>query len=151
MLDTNGGPPDARLMKFDLSAFGPRELTALITAAEKRKSKLARRRPSHVVRAELIAFAASCGYEISELVEARLEAPATTRRKAKCKTGNVAVKYRDPDNRRNTWTGRGSQPRWLREKVRRGLSAADFLVEGLARPTANMKSIGKRTVFKQGQ
>lgn len=136
-------------MKFDLSAFGVRELGALITAAERRKSALVRRRPIHIVRAELIAFAANAGYEISELVGTGADALTPNRAMAKRKTGKVAAKYRDPDNRRNTWTGRGSQPRWLREKVRRGQSASDFLIQGLAKPTANTKSIGKRTVFKQ--
>jgi DNA-binding protein H-NS len=27
--------------------------------------------------------------------------------------GSVAVKYRDPKNAENTWTGRGRMPRWL--------------------------------------
>ena len=32
------------------------------------------------------------------------------RRKGK---GSVAVKYRDPKNPENTWTGRGRMPRWM--------------------------------------
>src|SRR5436190_22765445 len=27
--------------------------------------------------------------------------------------GKVAVKYRDPSNPENTWTGRGRMPRWM--------------------------------------
>jgi DNA-binding protein H-NS len=27
--------------------------------------------------------------------------------------GTVAVKYRDPHNPQNTWTGRGRMPRWM--------------------------------------
>ena len=27
--------------------------------------------------------------------------------------GSVAVKYRDPKNPENTWTGRGRMPRWM--------------------------------------
>ncbi|MDP9044001.1 MAG: H-NS histone family protein [Pseudomonadota bacterium] len=37
----------------------------------------------------------------------------------------VAVKYRDGDN---TWTGRGSKPRWIREALEQGKSVQDFLV-----------------------
>lgn len=29
------------------------------------------------------------------------------------KRGTVAPKYRDPNNRENTWTGRGRQPKWV--------------------------------------
>src|SRR5262249_23096671 len=31
----------------------------------------------------------------------------------KHRKGSVAIKYRDPNNAANTWTGRGRMPRWL--------------------------------------
>ena len=138
-------------MKFALDQFSPRELDALIKAAERQKLRIESRRPRAVVRAELTALSLELGYSIEELFGATTSAPpqASAKKPAKRRSAKVAVKYRDPENRKNTWSGRGSQPRWLREKVRRGLTPADFLVDGLARPTANTKSIGKRTVFKQ--
>ncbi|MBK6616704.1 H-NS histone family protein [Ottowia sp.] len=39
----------------------------------------------------------------------------------------VAVKYRDPDSGQS-WTGRGLQPKWLREKVQQGQPVENFLV-----------------------
>lgn len=42
------------------------------------------------------------------------------------KTRKVKVKYRD--NASNTWTGRGSRPRWLREAVANGKSIESFLI-----------------------
>jgi DNA-binding protein H-NS len=33
--------------------------------------------------------------------------------KARRGKGTVAVKYRDPENPENTWTGRGRMPRWM--------------------------------------
>ena len=33
--------------------------------------------------------------------------------KARKATGKVAIKYRDPKNPANTWTGRGRMPRWM--------------------------------------
>lgn len=135
-------------MKFDIEALSVRELDALIASAEKRRFLLSRRRLLSVVRGELIAFAVSSGYEIGELVDARATTAATRKAIAK-RRPKVAVKYRDPDNKRSTWSGRGSQPRWLRDKVKRGSSAADYLVPGLAKPTANAKSIGQMSVFKR--
>lgn len=140
-------------MKIEIDALGVRELDALLAAAEKRKTVLARRRPLAAVRQDLIAFAASQGYAIEELIGT--PPPATARNAVaptrKRKRAKAAVKYRDPDNRRNTWSGRGRMPRWLAEKTRRGHNAADFLIPGLARPTAKKSApIGKRTVFKQG-
>lgn len=153
VLDTLSARPDAEGMKIEIDVLGVRELDALLAAAEKRRTVLARRRPAAAVRQELIAFAASQGYAIEELVGTpaastprSAAAPARKRKRAK-----AAVKYRDPDNRRNTWSGRGRTPRWLAEKIRRGHNAADFLIPGLARPTAKKSApIGKRTVFKQG-
>lgn len=42
------------------------------------------------------------------------------------KLATVAVKYRDGAG--NTWTGRGSQPRWLRAALEGGKKLADFTV-----------------------
>jgi DNA-binding protein H-NS len=39
----------------------------------------------------------------------------------------VAVKFRDDEG--NTWTGRGSQPRWLVAHLKSGRKIADFAVE----------------------
>ncbi|KPN17253.1 H-NS family nucleoid-associated regulatory protein [Luteimonas terrae] len=136
-------------MKIDVDALTSRELDALIAAAEKRRALLARRRPIAVVRAELIAFAADCGYRIEELVGTQAT-QAAPRKAARRKSGKVAAKYRDPHNRRNTWSGRGRMPLWLVSKTRQGLSAADFLIPGLAKPTANTRAIGQKTVFKGG-
>lgn len=45
------------------------------------------------------------------------------------KTGKVAVKYRDPSNPDNTWTGRGRTPLWLAEATKkRGVTREDFEV-----------------------
>lgn len=138
-------------MKIDVDALSLRELDALLTAAERRKTVLARRRPAAVVRTALIAYAESQGYAIDELIDVASPAPAARRPAKKQKRAKAAVKYRDPQNRRNTWSGRGRMPRWLAEKTKRGQSAADFLIPGLARPTAKKSSpIGQRTVYKQG-
>ena len=43
--------------------------------------------------------------------------------------GSVAVKYRDPKNRENTWTGRGRMPRWMAAATKGGKTKKeDFLV-----------------------
>ena len=150
LTDGRGGPRLAG-MKIDVDALSLRELDALLVAAERRKAVLSRRRPVAVVRAELIAFVLSQGYAIDELVDAAPPVAVAARRAKKGKRAKVAAKYRDPQNRRNTWSGRGRMPRWLAEKTRRGQSPADFLIPGLARPTAKKSSpIGQRTVFKQG-
>jgi len=38
------------------------------------------------------------------------------------------AKYRNPKNPSETWTGRGRQPRWLRDEIRSGKQLTDFLI-----------------------
>ena len=45
------------------------------------------------------------------------------------KVSKVAVKYRNPDNPAETWSGRGRTARWLAEKLKkRGVKIEDFAV-----------------------
>ena len=125
------------------------EIESLLGAARRRKAVLAKRRPPSVVRKELIGLAESHGYAIDELfvVQSAPRAPAGRARKTAHK--KVPPKYRDPANRRNTWSGRGRMPRWLADKVRRGERVADYLIPGLARPNEKSgRAIGRRTVYK---
>ena len=41
---------------------------------------------------------------------------------------DLSVKYLDPKNPRNTWTGRGRLPNWLRDAELRGSNREDFRV-----------------------
>lgn len=137
-------------MTIDVHTLSLRELDRLVRAAEQRLEVLANRRPASVVRKALTDLAASYGYTIDAVFEIPT-APGGARTPArKRKLPKVAPKYRDPDNRRNTWSGRGRMPRWLADRTKRGQSAADFLIPGLARPTTKKNSpIGQRSVYKQ--
>ena len=43
--------------------------------------------------------------------------------------GSVAIKYRDPKNPENTWTGRGRMPRWMVAATKGGkVKKEDFLI-----------------------
>jgi DNA-binding protein H-NS len=44
--------------------------------------------------------------------------------------GPVAPKYRNPENRAETWAGRGLQPRWLTAAIKGGKELDDFLIPG---------------------
>lgn len=141
-------------MKIDVRTLGLRELDALIAAAERRQRLLADRRSITVVRKELVAMAAAHGYAIDELfgetppAAIAVKAPTAKRRSTK----KVAARYRDPDDRRNTWTGRGRPPRWLAFRLAQGKPLADFLIPGLARLTQKKNAaIGRRSVFKRGE
>jgi DNA-binding protein H-NS len=56
----------------------------------------------NAVRQKLTDIARDAGFDINDLFG-----------KAKKGKGSVAIKYRDPKNPENTWTGRGRMPRWM--------------------------------------
>ncbi|CAH0197733.1 MULTISPECIES: H-NS histone family protein [Stenotrophomonas] len=125
-------------MSIDLTGLSARELGALIRTAKKQQTIVAKRRPITKVRAQLSKLAKTEGYTIEELFggepapRARKVAKAT---KAPSKTagrklGKVAPKYRNPANPKETWTGRGKQPRWMAELTAKGSKKPeDFLIK----------------------
>jgi DNA-binding protein H-NS len=61
------------------------------------------------LRERVIAMVKEHGFEISDLFG-----------KGRKGKGTVAVKYRDPHNPENTWTGRGRMPRWMAAATKGG-------------------------------
>ncbi len=51
-------------------------------------------------------------------------------RGSRLKGRKVAPKYRNPDKRSETWTGRGRMPRWMAALVKKGKKPDDFLIKG---------------------
>jgi DNA-binding protein H-NS len=139
-------------MSIDLEGLSAKQLEAVIAKAKKRQDALKQRKPIAGVRKKLIAMAKADGYTIAELfgdaANATAEpAPAkrAVRRSTKGRTlGKVAPKYRNPENPKETWSGRGMQPRWLAEQVKRGNSATDFLIS--AKPTPKPPQPGRRVI-----
>ena len=138
-------------MSIDLEGLSAKQLEAVIARAKKRKDALSQRKPIAAVRKKLVAMAKADGYTIAELFgdEGAGAQAAPAKRAARKSTkgrslGKVAPKYRNPENPKETWSGRGMQPRWLAEQVRRGKSAADFLIS--AKPTPKPVTPGKRVI-----
>jgi len=48
---------------------------------------------------------------------------------SKLKGRKVKPKYRNPDNRTDTWTGRGRMPLWMAALVKKGKKPGDFLIK----------------------
>ena len=44
--------------------------------------------------------------------------------------GKVAPKYRNPENPKETWAGRGLKPRWLAAAMKAGEKLEDFQIDG---------------------
>jgi DNA-binding protein H-NS len=70
------------------------------------------------LRRRIVAMVKEAGFEMSDLFGKGLKTK-----------GNVSVKYRDPQNPENTWTGRGRMPRWMAAATKGGkVKKDDFLV-----------------------
>lgn len=122
-------------MSIDLTGLSPKELASLITQAQKRQTAIAKRTPITKVRSRILKFAKSEGYSIDELFGTTGAVPARGKAVKKTSTagrklGKVAPKYRNPANTKETWTGRGKQPRWMAAYVAAGKKPEDFLIKG---------------------
>jgi DNA-binding protein H-NS len=82
----------------------------------------ARQREQAEARAKIEAIAKNAGMTAAEILGL-----AGKQRGAR-KGGKVAPKYMNPDNKSETWTGRGRQPRWLSAKLSKGGKLADYAI-----------------------
>lgn len=132
-------------MSIDLRGLSAKQLDALIKNAKKQQSLVAKRTPIIKVRAQLTKLAKAEGYSIEELFSAPDHRVASKPGpKAGRKLGKVPPKYRNPANVKETWTGRGKQPRWLAELTAKGKKLEDFLI---VKPSA----AAKRTAAKKAK
>jgi DNA-binding protein H-NS len=71
------------------------------------------------LREQMTALAHEHGFDLRELLDGRRRG----------RVGSVAIKYRDPKNPANTWTGRGRTPRWMAAALKGGKARKnDFLI-----------------------
>jgi DNA-binding protein H-NS len=92
------------------------ELAAMHTRIE--KAKIERQSADRAaLKQKLADIAEKAGFDLRGLFDGR---------KGK---GKVAIKYRDPSNSANTWTGRGRMPRWMAAATKGGKAKKeDFLI-----------------------
>ncbi|QIO88561.1 DNA-binding protein [Stenotrophomonas rhizophila] len=123
-------------MAIDLSGLSVKELRSLISTAEKQQTKILTRPKAAAMRAKINKYVKDHGYTIEELYGAPSTKSVSKRKKTGLvestkdrRLGKVAPKYRNPSNPKETWTGRGRQPRWMAELVHSGKSPSDFLIK----------------------
>lgn len=62
--------------------------------------------------------------------------------------GKVAPKYRNPENPKETWAGRGLKPRWLASAIKAGMKLEDFEIAGAGKD-GTVKTAKKRARSKR--
>ena len=132
-------------MSVNINNLSSKELADLIVEANKRKKVLAKRKPANQVKTAVAKFLKSTGWTFDELygkpgvakpaaasaaAAAKPAAAPKARKSTKGRSlGKVAPKYRNPANAKDTWTGRGKQPRWLAAETAKGKKLEDFLIK----------------------
>lgn len=124
-------------MSINLESLSTKELSELISKANLRKKVLAKRKPASQVKAAVAKFLKSTGWTFDELYgragAPKAAAPAAEKQPRKTtkgrSLGKVAPKYRNPANAKETWTGRGKQPRWLAAETAKGRKLDEFLIK----------------------
>lgn len=107
------------MANVNLDKMSLKELTDLDAKVEKAITN-ARERERSEVREKIEAIVQNAGFSMSELFGGRAPAPGKGRQ--------VAAKYVNPENRSETWAGRGRKPRWLTAKLDKGAKLEDFAV-----------------------
>lgn len=95
---------------MDLSNLSVTDLRALQDQISK-QLKVAAQQDLAKAREEIQAIAQRAGISLQELVKG-----------TRAKSGKVAVQYRNPANAEQQWTGRGRQPKWVKEWLESGKS-----------------------------
>ena len=130
-------------MAIDLKSLSPKELQALIAGAHAQMQE-ARGNMIQDVRKKIDALLNLSGLTLVE-VYPTLNGKKTSGKKG---IGSVAPKYRNPSNPSEAWSGRGRQPLWFAEAIKkRGVTAESLLISGASRAAPPGK-ISKRTAKK---
>lgn len=77
------------------------------------------------LRTKVTTFADALGISVAEMFGIRAEQQPERRGKKRRDT----VKFRDPGNPGNIWSGRGRLPKWLQEKIDQGGTKDQFQVQ----------------------
>lgn len=129
-------------MAIDLKSLSPSQLQSLI---ENANSQMHQAKSNHVqdVRAKIDDLLSKSGLSIDDVYPTRGKGRGKAAKGSK--GSSVAPKYRNPSDPSQTWSGRGRQPLWLADALKkRGSSIEQFLIKG-----ASIKRTAKKATRKK--
>lgn len=100
----------------DLNSLSASELKAIISNAEKALKDIHLNKRKEVI---------SQIKELAASIDATVDIHESEKKPVRA-TAKVAIKYRDPNNAENTWTGRGVMPKWLSALINAGRERSEF-------------------------
>lgn len=115
-------------MAVDLNGLSIAELNALVDQAKARIEQVKKQQYSDL-RRNLEAQAREAGFDIYDLFTARGGKAAATGGGDAASKRAVAPKYRNPDDKNKTWTGRGKRPHWVRDALAKGADLESLAIK----------------------
>jgi DNA-binding protein H-NS len=103
---------------MNLETKSPEELQAIIAKAQAELIERQQRKRKEVL-AQIKELAASIGVNVQI---------SDNSKSADKRSSTVVIKYRDPENPNNQWTGRGLAPKWMKALLNAGRSKEEFLI-----------------------
>jgi len=107
------------MANMDLSSYNVSELKSLQREIEK-AIKDRQGEEMQKARERILAIAKDAGVSVEELLV------TTSKKVTKAGTQKSQPQYQNPEDRDQTWTGRGRQPRWIAEGLANGKKLNDF-------------------------
>lgn len=119
-----------------LNGLDKMSLKQLMTLQERIAVTIAEKRVSEKsdLKRKLEMMAAQSGFDVADLFSARrgrrpaAALPGTAKAAKAAKAAEVIVKFRNPKDSSQTWTGRGRKPNWLVEALGKGKKIDSFRV-----------------------
>ncbi|MCX7561050.1 H-NS histone family protein [Sulfitobacter sp. F26204] len=106
-------------MQIDLKSMSRKELEKHLKDVQK-ALKSARTRDQREARKAAERAAAEFGFSLDELSDETKKPRKTRKTKAKKSKSVSKPMYANPDDKGQTWTGKGRHPNWFREAVSKG-------------------------------
>ena len=108
--------------EIDLSLYSLEELNTLVERAKREINQKERQRLQDV-RNQIEQLAQTLAMPLDEVIR------FGSRRRGNGE-GEGNVRFRNPANPEQTWSGRGKRPNWLQQALDQGASLLDFAVDG---------------------
>jgi len=111
---------------MDLSKLSVGDLSALQDQVSK-QLKVAAQQDIAKAREEILAIVQRAGISLQELLSGSVGKNFSKGKAAKA-AGKVPVQFRNPANAEQQWTGRGRQPKWVKEWLDAGKSLDELRI-----------------------
>ena len=115
-------------MKIDLKSMTRKELEKLNADVEKELARTIEREKKAALAAAQQA-AREYGFTLDDVTGVQKTVRSNKLRKAASKKTAGAPKYQHPEKPSLTWTGKGRQPKWIKEAEAAGRLRAEFLIK----------------------